>query len=174
MNREIKFRGKDIKTGKWIFGDKFESACGKVFIIPEGHSTNTDHDTEEVFWQINYIVEVHPDTVGQYTGKKDKNKKEIYGGDRLLHNPDDDEWEDSVQWWPEGARFELKSFIDYPLDEMAKKYKKDKVFKYTTATAMSMAIGNRNCTMLKFADWVYGSENPSLVIGTIHDKESNG
>ena len=69
----------------FVHGDKFESACGKVFIIPTGHRVTQDHDTEDMFWQVNYIIEVHPDTVGQYTGKKDEalEKTDIYAGSRI-------------------------------------------------------------------------------------------
>ena len=75
--RKTKFRGKDSLTGEWRFGDLL-TVDDEVFIIPEGGMGMDGHHIRQ---SIDRPLEVEPETVGEYTGCLDKDKKEIFEGD---------------------------------------------------------------------------------------------
>lgn len=70
--RECEFRGKSLKTGRWLFGDLIHNR-GKVYIAPVGEFY-FDGTGETDF-------EISPETVGQFTGQYDKYGRPIYEGD---------------------------------------------------------------------------------------------
>lgn len=100
--RTIKFRGKDIKTGEWVYGYysvfTYESQGGDYPRDDTGHfimPIKGDNDQREE----DEYVRVIPESVGQFTGSLDRADKEVYEGHRI-----------GFMYW---SVYEQRSFPEY-------------------------------------------------------------
>ena len=101
--RSIKFRGKRIDNGEWVYGMPYsfkpfwdKPPYGKPYIL----MFNPEWDLEA---QFNYLKDpvafshladsiwkIIPESVGQYIGQKDEKSKEVYKGDIIRYTIPED------------------------------------------------------------------------------------
>lgn len=78
MNREIKFKGKRIDNGEWVYGYYFSSSCGEHYIL--SNQTLPKPIGKYAPMLNTYFAKVIPESVGQQviiSGKK------FYVGDKI-------------------------------------------------------------------------------------------
>lgn len=76
MKRTIKFRGKCLDDGSWVYGYFIKYLTGRCFIHEPVISSASENDM--------YEYEIDPETVGQFTGFVDMAGQDVYEGDYML------------------------------------------------------------------------------------------
>lgn len=93
--REIKFRGKRIDNGEWVYGDLQCQAHPLTSIL-----------TYDQCDGYGALIPVDPVTVGECTGKTAKDGKKVFDG-HILHNQRDNSMYE-VFWDADNCRFGLR------------------------------------------------------------------
>lgn len=103
MKREIKFIGKSIYGEEWLYGFLIKIEEDRYAIIPNLNDMEIGKSIS--------MYEVHPETVGMFTGKTDKNKKEIYEGDIVRVYAKDGTFNVVVKWSNDSMAF-MACYVD--------------------------------------------------------------
>jgi len=108
--RQIKFRGKDLATDKWVYGDLIENQ-GRFFIYHSTSETTVKDDDDNKITIV--ATEVDNNTVGQFSGLRDNNGKGIYENDIFTVNG---KYPKVVKFVPEQAAFCVANIDDLDKD----------------------------------------------------------
>ena len=141
MNREIKFRGKCLQSGKWVYGSLLvDNGLYTIYTpIPNDKMLTSPLGTEGDWYQVD------PKTVGQFTGITNFDKVKLFDSDIL----------DFIVFDHNSAEYRHKGCIVFSGSAFEIWSKPNCAF-----------FGNDGAYRL---DWVLSQDEEAKVIGNIHD-----
>ncbi|MEY9097054.1 YopX family protein [Paenibacillus sp. RC84] len=101
MSRPIKFRGKSMESGEWVYG----SLISDRYIVGDVIDWNEDYFNTE-WW-----AAVDPETVGQYTGLNDRKGTGNFDGDIILEEDIENSYIFRTIWSDTDASFYFEDTV---------------------------------------------------------------